>query len=70
MNDTIRDFLKIMENQFIGVTIMTISGICREYKILEVEENHVRAYNRITSKEEHINLENIKGVYVNITRIC
>ena len=49
---------------------MTRSGICREYKILEVEENHVREYNRITSKEEHINLENIKGVYVNITRIC
>ena len=70
MNDTIRDFLKIMENQFIGVTIMTRSGICREYKRLEVEENHVRAYNRITSKEEDINLENIKGVYVNITRIC
>ena len=51
MNDTIRDFLKIMENQPIGVTIMTRSGICREYKILEVEENHVRAYNRITGKE-------------------
>ena len=44
MNDTIRDFLKIMENQFIGVTIMTRSGICREYKILEVEENYVRTY--------------------------
>ena len=69
MNDTIRDFLKIMENQFIGVTIMTRSGITREYKILEVEENYVRAYNYITSKEEHINLENIKGVYVSITRI-
>lgn len=69
MNDTIRDFLKIMENQPIGVTIMTRSGICREYKILEVEENHVRAYNRITGKEEHIHLENIKGVYVNITRM-
>ena len=69
MNDTIRDFLKIMENQFIGVTIMTRSGICREYKILEVEENHVRAYNSITGKEEHINIENIKGVYVNITRM-
>ena len=70
MNDTIRDFLKIMENQPIGVTIMTRIGITRDYKILEVEENHVRAYNRITSKEEHINLENIKGVYVNITIIC
>lgn len=69
MNDTIRDFLKIMENQFIGVTIMTRSGITREYKILEVEENYVRAYNYITSKEEHINLENIKGVYVDITRM-
>lgn len=69
MNDTITEFLKIMENQFIGVTIMTRSGITREYKILEVKENYVRAYNYITSKEEHINLENIKGVYVNITRM-
>ena len=69
MKDTKIDFMKIMENQLIGITIMTRSGICREYKILEVEENHVRAYNRITSKEEHINLENIKGVYVNITRM-
>lgn len=68
MNDTITDFLKIMENQFIGVTIMTRSGITREYKILEVKENYVRAYNYITSKEEHINLENIKGVYVYFTR--
>ena len=33
-------------------------------------KKYVRAYNYITSKEEHINLENIKGVYVNITRIC
>lgn len=70
MSDTITEFLKIMENQFIGVTIMTRSGICREYKILEVEENYVRAYNYITSKEEHINIENIRGVYVDITRIC
>lgn len=69
MNDTITDFLKIMENQFIGVTIMTRSGITREYKILEVKENYVRAYNYITSKEEHINLENIKGVYVYFTRM-
>ena len=69
MNDPITEFLKIMENQFIGVTIMTRSGITREYKILEVKENYVRAYNYITSKEEHINLENIKGVYVNITRM-
>ena len=68
MNDPIRDFLKIMENQFIGVTIMTRSGITREYKILEVKENYVRAYNYITSKEEHINIENIKGVYVYFTR--
>lgn len=68
MNDTITDFLKIMENQFIGVTIMTRSGITREYKILEVKENYVRAYNYITSKEEHINIENIKGVYVYFTR--
>lgn len=69
MKDTVTEFLKIMENQPIGVTIMTRSGICRDYKILEVEENYVRAYNRITGKEEHINLENIKGVYVNITRM-
>lgn len=68
MNDTITDFLKIIENQFIGVTIMTRSGITREYKILEVKENYVRAYNYITSKEEHINIENIKGVYVYFTR--
>lgn len=63
MNDTVRDFLKIMENQPIGVTIMTRSGICREYKILEVKENYVRAYNYITRKEEYINIENIRGVF-------
>ena len=70
MSDAITEFLKIMENQPIGVTIMTRIGITRDYKILEVEENYVRAYNYITSKEEHINIENIRGVYVDITRIC
>ena len=70
MSDTITEFLKIMENQPIGVTIMTRIGITRDYKILEVEENYIRAYNYITSKEEYINIENIKGVYVDITRIC
>lgn len=44
-------------------------NIFRTFAILEVKENYVRAYNYITSKEEHINLENIKGVYVNITRM-
>lgn len=69
MNDPIIDFLKIMENQFVGVTIMMRSGISREYKILNVYEEYVRAYNYITGKEEYINPDNIKGVYVNITRI-
>lgn len=69
MNDKIRDFLKIMENQFIGVTIMMRSRICREYKILNVNEKYVRAYNYITSKEEKIEINDIQGVYVSITRI-
>lgn len=69
MNDPIIDFLKIMENQLVGVTMMR-SGISREYKILNVYEKYVRAYNYITSKEENIKIDNIQGVYVNITRIC
>lgn len=69
MNDKIRDFLKVMENQFIGVTIMMRSRICREYKILNVNEKYVRAYNYITSKEEKIEINDIQGVYVSITRI-
>ena len=69
MNDQIIDFLKIMENQLIGVTIMMRSGISREYKILNVYEEYIRAYNYITGKEENINPDNIQGVYVNITRI-
>ena len=48
---------------------MTRSGITRDYKILEVEENYVRAYNYITSNEEKIEINDIQGVYVSITRI-
>ena len=48
---------------------MMRSGISREYKILDVYEEYVRAYNYITGKEEYINPDNIKGVYVDITRI-
>ena len=69
MSDAITEFLKIMENQVIWVTIMTRSGITRDYKILEVEENYVRAYNYITSNEEKIEINDIQGVYVSITRI-
>lgn len=69
MNDQIIDFLKIMENQFIGVTIMMRSGISREYKILNVYKEYIRAYNCITGAEVYINPNNIQGVYVNITRI-
>lgn len=32
-------------------------------------KKYVRAYNYITSKEEKIEINDIQGVYVNITRI-